>query len=501
MKSNTRRHFIKRTAALTGGLGCAASGGWPVAAQQIGSDALERLRATLKGRLIVPGDPAYESAKRVFYWNPRTESLPAVIVQCGHEEDALRAVEFARRHELEVAVRSGGHSHLAWGSCNGLVIDLSPLEEIRVDVDRRVVRAQAGVLSGEVARAAGRHGLVPVLGQCPGVGATGLTLGGGLGWLSGLFGASCDNLLSARLVTADARTLEVNGETHPELFWALRGAGANFGVTTSFEARLHSIGPVVAGDIHYAVRDARAVLRGFREFMHEAPDGFQATLNLTPGERGIFLSLCHAGAEDEAEKILRTLRSFASPTREVVRRQPFATLAEKPAATNPGNTAPPAFRAIQTVYRDRVTDEIIDIFVDQLSHASPDTIMGLSHYMHGEVCRVEPDATAFPHRRAHSVHLRVAYNWNDPGINEARFAWGDAWLRQLRPPSDERIYANYQTYETEAGSPSVFGPNHRRLLNLKKQYDPTNFFRRNANIAPPNPSVPSDARPASGAPR
>ncbi len=503
MKLSTRRHFIKRTAALTGSLGCAESCEWLLAAgeKRIGSDALERLRTKLKGRLILPGDSAYESARRVFYWNPRTERIPAAIVRCGHEEDVVRAVEFARHHELEVAVRAGGHSHLAWGSSNGLVIDLSPLKQISIDADRRIVRAQAGVLSGEVARAAGRHGLVPVLGQCPGVGATGLTLGGGLGWLSGLFGASCDNLLSARLITADARTLDVNGETDPELFWALRGAGANFGVTTSFEAKLHPIGRVVAGDIHYAVRDARAVLRGFRELMHGAPDGFQATLNLTPGERGIFLNFCHAGAENEAERILRTLRSIASPTKEVVQRQPFATLAEKAAATNPGNTPPPAFRAIQTVYRDSVSDEIIDIIVDQLAHASPDTIMGLSHYMHGQVCRVKPDATAFPHRQAHSVHLRVAYNWSDPQVTEQRFAWGDEWLRLLRAPSDERIYANYQTYETKAGSPSVFGPNHRRLLALKNRYDPTNFFRRNANIAPANSPVPAGAQPTSGAAR
>ena len=169
--------------------------------------------------------------------------------------------------------------------------------------------------------------------------------------------------------------------------------------------------------------------------MHGAPDGFQATLNLTPGERGIFLSLCHAGAEEEAERILRTLRSIASPTKEVVQRQPFATLAEKAAATNPGNTPPPAFRAIQTVYRDRVTDEIIDIIVDQLAHASPDTIMGLSHYMHGEVCRVKPDATAFPHRQAHSVHLRVAYNWNDPQANEEAIGLG----RRMAAPASSSV--------------------------------------------------------------
>lgn len=475
MNPPNRRHFIKRGAALTAGIG------WLHGAA--GPDATARLRASLKGRLVVPGDAAYDSAKRVFYWNPRTERQPVAIVQCAHEEDAIRAVAFAREHGLEIAVRSGGHSHLAWGSSNGLVIDLSPLKQITIDPGRRVVRAQAGVFGGEVARAAGEHGLVPVLGQCPGVSATGVTLGGGLGWLSGLFGACCDQLLSARLVNADARTLNVNAESDPDLFWGLRGAGANFGVTTSFESRLQSISPVLGGDIHFSVRDARAVLRGFREIMHGAPDGFQATLNLTSGERGIFLGLCHSGPEKKAESLLKQIRSIATPTKEAIARQPFATLAEKAAATNPGNGPAPAFRAIQTVYRERISDDVIDIYVDQLEQATPDVIFGLSHYMHGQVCRVAPDATAFPHRQAHSVHLRAAYNWGDPQDSEKRFAWGEEWLRQLRPATNEQLYANYQTYETAAGSSSIFGVNHPRLLALKTKHDPDNVFRRNANIA------------------
>lgn len=486
MSLSTRREFIKQTAAFAGSIGCASHCGRLLAAdgREISPGAIDELRARVKGRLILPGDSSFETARRVFYWNPRTETRPAAIVQCGHEDDALRAIEFARNHDLEVAVRGGGHSYLAWSCSNGLVIDLSPLKQISIDSTRRVIRAQAGVLSGEVARAAGEHGLVPVLGQCPGVGAVGVTLGGGLGWLSGLFGASCDNLLSARVITADGRTRDVSAESDPDLFWALRGAGANFGVTTSFEARLHPLDPVVAGDFHYAVRDARAVLRGFREIMQEAPDEFQASINLTPGERGVFISICHVASDEKTEGILRKLRAIATPTKEVVQRQSFATLAEKAAATNPGNAPAPAFRGVQTVYRDRVSDEIIDILVDQLAHASPDTIMGLSHYMHGEVCRVKSDATAFPHRQAHSVYLRVAWSWTDPRTTEDRFAWGDDWLRLLRPQSDERVYANYQTYETKAGSPSVFGPNHSRLLALKKKYDPTNFFRRNSNIGP-----------------
>lgn len=486
MSKSTRRQFLRRSTALAGSIGCVVSVGRHLSAdgRAIGSGAFEKLRAKLKGKLILPDERGYDGSRRVFYWNPRTQSRPVAIVRCGHEEDAARAVEFARQNDLEVAVRAGGHSHLALSCSHGLVIDLSSLKQIHIDRERRVLRAQAGVLGGEAARVAGQYGLVPVFGQCPGVGATGVTLGGGLGWLSGLFGACCDNLMSARLVTADTRTLSVNAETDPDLFWAIRGAGANFGVTTSFETRLHSIGPIVGGDIHYSVRDARAVIRGFREIMHEAPDEFQASLNLTPDNRGVFVSLCHAGTEREAERILRTLRTIALPTKDVVKLQSFAALAEKAAATNPGTASPPEFRAIQTVYRDRITDEIIDIFVDRLAQSPPDTIMGFSHYMHGQVCRVNSDATAFPHRQAHSIHLRVACSWSDPKAADRRFAWMDDWLRSLRPTTDERIYANYQTYETSAGSPSIFGVNHRRLLEIKRKHDPANFFRRNANIGP-----------------
>jgi FAD/FMN-containing dehydrogenase len=485
MNRSTRRRFIQQTTACAGGL-IGASHNWLAAeeAPAISDAAWSDLRAHLTGRLVQPDDATYAAARRVFYWNPRTERSPLAVVQCGHADDVVWAVAFAREQQIELAVRSGGHSHLAWGSSSGLVIDLSPLKAITIDRDRRIVRAQAGVTGAEVARAAGEFGLAPVLGQCPGVGATGVILGGGLGWLAGLYGACCDNLVSARLVTADASTLDVSDDSEPDLFWAIRGAGANFGVAAEFEARLHSVDSVTGGDIHYAVSDAWAVMHGFRDLMQGAPDAFQATLNLTSGERGLFISLCHAGTEPEADAMLQQLRAIATPTREIVTRQPYSTLAQKAAATNPVGTPAPAFRAIQTVYRERITDEMIDIYADQLARAAPDVVLGFSHYMHGEVCRVAPEATAFPHRQAHSVHLRVAYNWNDPRENDARFAWGEEWLRLLRPAENEQIYGNYQTYETSAGSPSIFGPNHARLLALKNQYDPTNFFRRNANIAP-----------------
>src|SRR5687767_3728088 len=386
--------------------------------------------------------------------------------------------------------RAGGHSHLGWGCSGGLVIDLAGMKRIAVDPLRKTVRFEGGALSGEVARAAGRHGLAPVLGQCPGVGASGVILGGGLGWLSGLHGASCDNLLSARVVAADGRVLTADHERNPDLFWALRGAGANFGVTTSFECQLHPIGPVIGGDIHYSVRDARVVLRFFRELMDEAPDAFQATLNLTPGERGVFVSLCHAGSENQAERLLRSLRAIAPPAKEVVKRQEFAALAERPAATNPGNTAPPAFRGIQTVYRNRLSDDLIEIIVDRFERASPEVVMGISHYMHGQVCRVAPSATAFPLRDTGGLNVRLAYTWNDPATGQRLTQWADESVRLLRPSAGERIYANFQTYEAPGGAAAVYSGNAARLAAVKHKYDRQNFFRRNSNI-PPRSSAPA----------
>ena len=480
----TRRKFIKRSVAATGAFAFGTSCRPGTDNPELTRVAIEGLRGKLKGRLIVPEDGSYETARRVFYWNPGTERRPRVIVQCAHEEDALRAVEFARRHELEVATRCGGHSHLGWGCSNGVIIDLSGMKQIAIDPLRQTARAEGGVLSGEVARAAGRHGLAPVLGQCPGVGATGVILGGGLGWLSGLHGASCDNLLSARVVTADSRVLPADSERHPDLFWALRGAGANFGVTTSFECQLHPVGRVTGGNIHYAMRDARAVLRFFRELMDAAPDAFQATLNLTPGERGVFVSLCHAGSEDEAERTLRSLRTIAVPTREFVERQQFATLAERAAATNPANTPAPQFRGIQTVYRDQLSDDLIEVIVDRLERASPEVVMGISHYMHGQVCRVAPSATAFPLREAGGLNVRFAYAWNDAATGERLSQWANESLRLLRPGANERIYANFQTYEASGGAAAVYSVNFARLTGVKNKYDPQNFFRRNSNIPP-----------------
>jgi hypothetical protein len=301
-----------------------------------------------------------------------------------------------------------------------------------------------------------------------------------LGWLSGLHGAACDNLLSARIVTADGRILSVDADRNPDLFWGLRGAGANFGIMTSFDCRLHSVGPVMFGDIFYPVRKARPVLRFFRNLMAEAPDAFQATINLTPGERGVFVSLCHAGEEGEAERLLRAFRMVATPVKDTVRRQQFSELA----VGVPAGAPEVSFRCIATVYRTEFSDEVIDIALDRLSEAPLETVLGISHYMHGQVCRVTPDSAAFPLRQLGGIHIRIGMDWKDSTAAQRLMHWADEARRMLRPSSGERIYANYQSYVGKGTAEAVFGSNHPRLVALKNKYDPANFFRRNSNVEP-----------------
>src|SRR5215471_14184665 len=471
----SRRQFIKQTLATTGTLWLTTVSGQLEIhdRSQIDSDALKKLRAQPKGGLILPTDPGYEAARCVYFWNPDTERRPALVARCAHADDVRYAIEFARRHGLEVAVRGGGHSPMGWGTSNGLVIDLAGLHRVTINPAKHTGRIDAGVLGGEVMRVAGRYRLAPVLGECPGVGAAGVTLGGGLGWLSGLHGASCDNLLSARMVTADGRILSVDAERNPDLLWALRGAGANFGVTTTFECRLHSVGPVTSGEIYYPVREARPVLRFFRSLMAEAPDSFQATLILTRGERGVFVNLCHAGEGAEADRLLRAFRTVATPAKDTVRRQELAELAGLNIADV--STGDASFRCVATVYRNELSDEVMDIILDRLSQAPLEAVLGIGHYMHGEVCRVKPDSTAFPLRQSGGIHIRINLDWKDSADGQRLMLWA---------ASGERIYANYQSYVGKGTPEAVFGSNYSRLVALKNKYDPTNFFRRNSNVEP-----------------
>jgi FAD/FMN-containing dehydrogenase len=396
----------------------------------------------------------------------------------------MLAVELARNHALEIAVRAGSHSYQGWGTSDGLVIDLSGMKQVSIDPASRVGRVDTGVLSGEFVRAAGPHGLAPVLGDCPGVGVAGLTLGGGLGWLSGLHAAACDNLLSARVVTADGRILVADASSNPDLFWAIRGGSGNFGVATSFDCRLHAVGTVTAGRIYYSLGDARTVLRFFREWMAEAPDSLQADVNLTPKDRSMFVRLCHAGDTTEAERLLRPLRTVATPSKDTVERQDYTELAGMPPSHESNASALPGFGFTKGVYLERMSDEAIDATLDRLAQAPDEARIGFGHYMHGEVCRVKPEATAFELRAPGAVHMRIGLTWEDTATADRLMTWADETWRLLRRFSANRIYANYQSYEGNDAAKAVFAGNHSRLVSIKRKFDPTNLFRRNSNVQP-----------------
>lgn len=417
-------------------------------------------------------------------WNPLTDKRPAMIAQCAGEEDVVRCVEFARQHDLVVAVRSGGHSYLGWGTCDdGLVIDLSAMRGIAVDPTKRTVRAAAGVVVQELVSATSRHRLAPVLGECPTVGIAGLTLGGGLGWLSGKHGATCDNLLATRLITADGGSIVANERRNTDLFWAIRGGGGNFGIATSFEYRLHPVREVLAGGFTYRLSEARAVLRFFRDFMAAALDELQALAYLlVADDRLLNVIVCYSGDLKEGERVLRPLRTVASPVRDTVQPRAYIETFTMPPY---GETIPTAFSATKGCYLERLSDAAIDISLDRVAQAfHPGSAIGFDHYMHGMVCRIAPESTAFELRMPGALHVWVVSGWEDPAKASGPMEWVQETWNALQPFSGGRIYANYLSVEGEFGVKAAFGANYPRLVAAKKKYDATNFFHRNQNIVP-----------------
>ena len=478
----TRRDFIRQS--LLSGAALALSGACRFSGSEggeIDSAAIGRLRSGLAGRLIVPGEQLYDRARQVFWKNPMTDKQPGFIAQCARPEDIARCVGFAVEHNLPVAVRSGGHSFLGWGTCDhGIVIDTTLLNGIEIDPVARTARVGGGVLTHELVSAAGQHNLACVQAECPMVGVSGLTLGGGLGWLSGKHGAACDNLLSAELVTADGRTVAAGAEENPDLYWAIRGGGGNFGVTTALTLRLHPIADVVAGRLSYRFSDARAVLRGFAEVMATAPDELQAValVRREEGEPRMHVTVVWSGNPNDADLMLRPLRSIGSPVEDTVERRAFSNTFGMAAA------APPASNAVKGSYLQRLSDESIEVLLDRFAQAPGDgPAIGLDHYTHGAVCRVAPDSTAFELRAPNALHVWIIAGWNDPSDEPASLGWMNETWSALQAYSGGRAYANFPAAETQSAN-AAYGENASRLAAVKKQYDPGNLFRRNQNVPP-----------------
>lgn len=452
---------------------------------------IEKLKQHLHGTVIQPGDSIYDEARSL--WNGMIDRRPAVIVRCRSEEDIMHAVKYARENQLVVSIRGGGHNIAGLAACDGgLMIDLSTMKEVRVDASARRAYVAPGATLGDVDRATQAYGLATPTGINSTTGIAGLTLGGGFGWLSRKHGLTSDNLLSARIVTADTEPLHVSAASHPDLFWALRGGGGNFGVVTEFEFALHPIGPnVLRGLLVFPRSEAASVLRKYRAFAATAPDELSvwAVLRGAPplpflppevhGQNVLVLALCHVGAEESGRKLVAPLAELGTVLGQHVGMLPFTAWQQ---AFDPLLT-PGARNYWKSNNFSDLKDGLLDLIVEHAgSMPSPHCELFMGQ-LGGQTARVPADATAFGNRDANFV-MNVHGRWNSQAEDHAGIAWARAVYRATLPYATGGAYSNFLTAEETDRVKSAFGPNYPRLAQVKKTYDPENFFRLNQNIRP-----------------
>lgn len=445
---------------------------------------LEALAALFSGRLLRPGDEGYEEARRVH--NGLIDKRPALIARCHGTADVVDAVALARESGLEISIRGGGHSIAGRAATDGgLMIDLAEMKGIHVDPVARTIRAQGGVNWAEFNRESAVHGLATPGGTVSTTGIAGLTLGGGIGWLSAVHGLAADNVLSIELVTAEGELLHVTADSHPDLFWALRGGGGNFGVATSFEYRLYPLREVVGGVIAYPFDAARDVLRFYRDTTQSYSDELVIVCGLihAPDGSGTKLAafaICHAGSREQAEQDLSPLRAFGEPVLMDVGPMPY------PVVNTLFDPAYPrgALNYWKSSFLKSLDDGLIDVAVEAFaSTPSPMTLVAFEHF-HGAVTRVGVTDTPVPHREVgHSVLITSV--WTDHDKTDENVAWTRAAYEAMRPFFVDRRWLNYFSDDDRAeATHAAYGPNYDRLVKVKRRYDPENVFRLNHNIAP-----------------
>jgi FAD/FMN-containing dehydrogenase len=442
---------------------------------------VEDLRRSLRGPLLLAGETGYDSARTL--WNRAFDRKPALIARCAGAADVTAAVNFARTQGLLTAVRGGGHSLSGQSVCEGgLMIDLSLMGGIRIDPLAKRARAEPGVLLAALDREAQAFGLAAPLGTVSDTGAAGLTLGGGFGRLCRKYGLACDNLMAADLVTADGRFVKVSATENPDLLWALRGGGGNFGVVTSLEYRLHAVGPTIfGGQLVYPFTQARELLRGFSDFIAAAPDELFVFVLLVPApehQRVVVFDVSYCGPVDQGERVLAPLRKLGKPVKDGLAPARYVDLQS---ALDAGN--PPGRHYIKGGYIRHVTSELGNTIVDYLEHSPADnTVVGIPQFG-GAISRVKPTDTAYWHREQNHEVIVVGV-WDDATGAEPTTQWVRGAFKAIEPLTDG-YYVNHGGYdESDRRIRATYGDNYSRLAALKKRYDPSNLFRLNANIKP-----------------
>jgi len=463
-----------------------------VQGQQVAGRGFEKLRSVVRGALYLPGDEGYDASRAL--WNAMIDRRPAVIVRAAGAADVVRAVGYARDHGGPLAVKGGGHNIAGNAVCdNGITIDLSHMKSVHIDPETRTARVEPGVTLGEFDREAQAFGLATPTGINSTTGIAGLTLGGGFGWLSRKHGLTADNLLSADIVTADGRLVRASERENPDLFWAIRGGGGNFGVVTSFEFRLHPVGPeVFAGLLVHPISRAKEVFEGYRRVAARFPDDVACwvVLRKAPplpflpasvhGTDVMILAVCYAGDPAKGPDAVAPLRSLGTPVGEHLGPVPYATWQS---AFDPLLT--PGARNYWKSHDFReIPDGLIDLVVRSARALPTPACEIFLAQLGGAVNRVAADATAYPHRDvafAMNVHTR----WDDAADDETCIAWARRFFEETAPFATGGVYVNFMPGdEAQRVRSGAYGRNFDRLVQVKRKYDPKNLFRMNHNIAP-----------------
>jgi len=439
------------------------------------------LAAAMRGPVLTAADPAYDAVRKV--WNGMIDRRPAAIARCTGAADVIAALAFARDAGLPIAVRGGGHSFPGYSVCDGgVLIDLQLMKSVRVEPVARRARAEGGVLWAEYDRETQAFGLASTGGMISHTGIAGLTLGGGFGLLCRKFGLAIDNLISADIVTSDGKLRTVSATQEPDLFWAIRGGGGNFGIVTSFEYQLHEVGPMLAGLIAYPLPQATQVLRGLHEVMSSAPDELMVTgaLLTTPeGHKAVAVVPCYVGDPAEGERVIAPLKKLGTVAMEKVGAMPY-TVAQKLF----DESAVPGRRFyLRSNYLETIGDALIEALAGSFA-ATPSPLNAIViPSVGGAVSRVAPEATAYYHRQAPYV-MSMVNCWLDPSEDQANLEWVRTTWTALTPHLPRRVYVNELQEEGADRVRDAYGPAFSRLAAIKRQYDPDNIFRLNQNIPP-----------------
>ena len=440
--------------------------------------AIQELKDSLSGALLLPADTAYESARHV--WNGMIDKRPALIVLCANTNDVVNAVSFAAERNLLTSVKGGGHSFPGKSACdNGLMLDLSAMHDVTVDVENKTATSGGGALLGHLDTATLEHNLMTTTGVVSHTGVGGFTLGGGMGRVDRMYGLVIDNLLSAEVVTANGKILHASETDNTDLFWAIRGGGGNFGVATKFVYRVHPFNPMIyGGHITYPFEQAKDGWKFFADFSATVPDecNLEPSLNTMPdGQRFFGIEVCIAGDHKAAEKMIAPLLAFGNPIESDIGPMPYATMQ----TSIDGFFAHGKQYYLKSGYIEEFTDDAITAMVE--NYEGDYTPATFSQHLGGQVARIDPQATAFAHRNVHS-NFGIAAVWEDTAESDQRIASLKRYYAAVEP----FMKGFYTNLHEDSGSKtrSNYGVNYERLVAIKNQYDPANFFRLNSNIKP-----------------